>query len=138
MRSLLFHCKNYKTKIESLAKRPRGISPEEVSENDQSCKDCIVALITVENQDNLKVTSSAVSVEILKMAQEVGRDIVILLPFAHLSNNLAKSKVSIQTLDLVENILKEKVKVLRAHFGSHKELLIDIYGHPGNARYREF
>lgn len=138
MRSLFFHCKNYRTKIESLANRPDGILPEKVSENEQSCKDCIVALITVESQDNPEKTSSGVAGEILKMSQEIGRNTVVILPFAHLSHNLAPSKMSIKTINLVENILKEKVKVLSAHFGSHKELLIDIYGHPGNARYREF
>ena len=39
--------------------------------------------------------------------------------------------------DIEEN-LKKEFNVMRAHFGSHKELLLDIYGHPGNARYREF
>ena len=138
MRSLLFHCKSYRTKVESLANRPDEISPEEITEKEQLCKNCIVALITVEEQDDPNETSAGVAEEILKMSQEIGRDTVVILPFAHLSNNLAKSKVGIQTIELVENILKQKVKVLRAHFGSHKELLIDIYGHPGNARYREF
>lgn len=138
MRSLFFHCKNYRTKIESLSDRPSEILPEKVDEDEQSCKNCIVALITVERQDNPEKTSLGVADEILKMSQETGHNTVVILPFAHLSNNLAESKVAIQTIDLIENILKEKVEVLRAHFGSHKELLIDVYGHPGNARYREF
>lgn len=138
MRTLLFHCKNYKTKIERLANRPDKISPEEITENEQSCKDCIVVLITVESQDDPEMVSLKLAEEILKMSQEIKRDRVVLLPFAHLSNNLAKSKIGIKTIDLIETLLKQKVKVLRAHFGSHKELLIDIYGHPGNARYREF
>ena len=138
MRSLLFHCKNYRTKVEKLANKPDGISSEEIKEKEQACKDCIVALITIESQDDPEKISVSMADEILKMSQEIGRDTVILLPFAHLSNNLAKSKVSIATLDLIENILKKKIKVTRAHFGSHKELLIDIYGHPGNARYRDF
>lgn len=137
MRALLFHCKNYKTKIDSLASRPREISPEEVNDAEQSCNDCIAALITIKNQNDPKITSQGITDEIIKMSEETGRDTVVILPFAHLSNNLAKSKVAIQVIDLIEIILKEKLKVLRAHFDSHKELLLDIYGHPGNARYRE-
>jgi len=63
---------------------------------------------------------------------------VVILPFAHLSNNLAKAKDGIKIVSFIEENLKKEFNVMRAHFGSHKELLLDIYGHPGNARYREF
>ena len=48
MRTLLFHCKNYRVKLGKLADRPKGIVPERVVEKEQHCEDCIVALITVE------------------------------------------------------------------------------------------
>jgi threonyl-tRNA synthetase len=138
MRALLFHCKNYGVKIGKLADRPKDITPEEISQNEQHCKDCIVALVTVEKDDDIKRTSSGLSAEIAKMCQEVGQKNIVILPFAHLSNNLAKAKDGIKIISLIEENLKEEFNVMRAHFGSHKELLLDIYGHPGNARYREF
>ncbi len=138
MRALLFHCQNYGVKIDRLANRPEEITAEEVKEKEQNCKDCIVVLITIEKNDNLKKFCSHLVDEIAKMSQEVGHKNIVILPFAHLSNNLAKAKDGIKAIGLIEEILQKSYNVMRAHFGSHKSLLLDIYGHPGNARYREF
>ena len=122
-----------------MSNRPEDITPEEVVENEQSCKDCVVALVTVEKNDDAEKTSSGLSKEVAKMCQEVGHKNIVILPFAHLSNNLAKAKDGIKIISLIEdNLKKEWSVIMRAHFGSHKSLLLDIYGHPGNARYREF
>jgi len=137
MRALLFHCRNYFVKLERIANRPIDIKPEEIKYKEQSSKDCVVALITVEDKDNPDVVVEKLSKELKAMAKDVGQNTVVLLPFAHLSNDLADTKKALKTLDNLEKSLKE-FAVLRAHFGSHKELLLDIYGHPGNARYREF
>jgi len=72
------------------------------------------------------------------MSKEVGHKNIILLPFAHLSNRLADSGKSLKILVNLESLLKKDFNVIRSHFGSHKSLLLDIYGHPGNVRYREF
>jgi threonyl-tRNA synthetase len=140
MKALLFHCKNYSVKVDRLANRPEDITPEEVNEKEQHCKDCVVALITVEKQDDLDRVCPAVVSEIIKMSFEVGHGNVVVLPFAHLSNNLANAKEGLAALKLIEISLKKEktLSVLRAHFGSHKELLLDVFGHPGNARFREF
>ena len=138
MRALLFHCQNYAVKIGRLANRPKDITPEMVNEKEQNCKDCVVALITVEKEDNIEHFSSQLIDDIIKMSQEVGHKNIVLLPFAHLSNNLSKAKDGIQAIALIEDKLKKDHNVMRAHFGSHKSLLLDIYGHPGNARYREY
>jgi len=138
MRSLLFHCKNYEVKIDRIANRPEKIIPEEVKERVQECKDCIVVLITIEIDDKIKKMTSLLKDEISKMSLEVGHKNIVILPFAHLSNNLAQSKQGIEAITLIEEKLKGEFNVIRAHFGSHKSLLLDIYGHPGNARYREF
>lgn len=139
MRALLFHCKNYGVRIDELANRPQDITPEEVREKEQRCNDCVVALITVEDGDNIEQNCAALITEIAKMSKEVNRKGIVILPFAHLSNKLAKAKISLHALDLIEEGLrKDNFNVTRAHFGSHKELLLSIYGHPGNARYREF
>ena len=138
MKALLFHCKNYRVKIDKLANRPEDITPEEVKEKEQICKNCIVVLTTIEKGDNLEKTTSSLSEEISKMCKDVGHASIVILPFAHLSNNLAKSEEGVRAINLLEEKLAKNHKVVRAHFGSHKSLLLDIYGHPGNARFREF
>ncbi len=60
--------------------------------------------------------------------------------FAHLSNKLAPFKTGIYFFDQLEKSLKNerKYEINRTHFGSDKDMLLYLFGHPGNARYREF
>lgn len=138
MRALLFHCKEYETKIGRLATRPAHLVPEKIKERKQRCEDCIVAFITVEKDGNVQAASLALANEIAKMSEQAGYKKIVLVPFVHLSNNIAGTKESFQALNWVEQQLQERFRVMRAHFGSHKSLLLNVYGHPGNVRYREF
>lgn len=138
MRVLLIHCKKYNVKIIRIATRPHNIKPEKILERIQDCNNCICALITIEKNDDGEKTTKELSQEIIKMSKEVGIKNIVLLPFAHLSNNLADSKECIEIIDLLQERLRQDVIVLRSHFGSDKELLLNICGHPGNVRYREF
>ncbi|MEF8847311.1 MAG: threonyl-tRNA synthetase editing domain-containing protein [Candidatus Paceibacterota bacterium] len=138
MKALLLHCKNYKTKITELSSRPDDIEPESVKGEEKDCQNCVVILLTVEKGDKESETVEELGKEIEKMAAEVEIDKVVILPFAHLSNNLADSDKCINIFESLEERLEIEFEVLRAHFGSHKELLLHLYGHPGNARFREF
>jgi threonyl-tRNA synthetase len=137
MRALLFHCRNFSTQIDSLSNRPAGIMPESIEEKKQLCGDCVSAFITVESGDS-EATAEKMSKEIAEMCESVGKERVMICPFAHLSKNIADSRKSIKILDRICSSLKKNFGVARAHFGSHKSLLLDVYGHPGNVRYREF
>ena len=140
MRSLLFHAEEYGVSFKSFANRPKDIFLEDVKgKEEQRCNDCIVAFITIEKGDNKKRVSEGIAKEIKKMCTEVKRNKAVVVPFAHLSNNLCEPKKSFEILESIENKLKGmKLKTMRAHFGSNKALHLDIYGHTGNARYREF
>jgi len=140
MKALLFHCKKWAVKFDSLANRPAGIKPESVNgKEEQKCEDCIVAFVTVEKGDDKEAASRGLADEIKKMCKEVGRKDAVVIPFAHLSNNIAESKFSLEILEEVVTLLKKsKLNVIRAHFGSNKSLLMDVPGHVGNARFREF
>lgn len=138
MRALLFHCRTYNIKIDRLANRPKDITPEEIKEKEQECRRCIVVLVTIEKEDKIKESTTKLAREIKKMSREMKEKTIVLLPFAHLSNSLSKAKEGIEAMNLLEKKLRRKSRILRGHFGSHKSLLLDIYGHPGNARYREF
>jgi len=137
LRALLFHCKEYRVKIGKLANRPNGIIPEEVKSKTESIKNCVLIFTTIEKADTIKQVNELVF-EITKMALEVKENKIVILPFAHLSNNLGGTETSIKLLDSICKKLEANFKISRAHFGSHKELLFHLYGHPGNARYREF
>lgn len=138
MRALLLHCKNYQIQIESLATRPKNVKPEVIHEKEQRVQKCVVILLTVESSDKIKQVVPLLREEIIKMCKDVGHLKVVLVPFAHLSRSLADSDTTCEAITEIENGLKKEFSVFRAHFGSHKELLLHMYGHPGNVRYREF
>jgi len=139
MRALLFNSKDYEVEFDSYANRPKGIIPEEVAGKEkQECHECIVAFITVERDDEKDIVVEGIVKEIEKMCDEVVREKVVIVPFAHLSNNLEKWDKSLEILEDIELELKKSKQVMRTHFGSNKSLLLKIHGHAGNARYREF
>ncbi len=140
MRMLLFHAENYGARFDSFANRPSGIFLEGLDgKRTQFCRDCVVAFITVETKDEQKVVSSKAAEAIKKMCLEVGRKTAVVVPFAHLSNNIKEPKEGFEILRKTEKILKKlEIKTMRTHFGSNKSLHLDVYGHTGNARYREF
>ena len=137
MRALLFNAKEYGVKFVSLANKPEGIIPEEIKgKEEQECENCVVAFITIEQGDD-EEKAKGMAKEIKKMCNEVKRDNAVIVPFAHLSNNLGDPKISLQLFKIIEKELKG-IKFISTHFGSNKSLHLDIYGHQGNARYREF
>ena len=138
MKSVLFHCKQFNTIITGLSTRPHGVLPENILEKTQSMQDCIVAFVTIERGDT-PPKAAQLAKEILQFCADTKHNAVFLCPFAHLSNNLAKSEEALLVLKEIASNLEVMNASLRVgHFGSDKELLIHLYGHPGNARYREF
>jgi threonyl-tRNA synthetase len=125
--------------LTSLATRPLDIEPEEWDEDEQYNTDCVVALITVEPGDEINTVYS-LSEDMYQMASDIDRKDLVLLPFAHLSDSLAASDQAKKIFNELEDDLRKyrETRVMRSHFGSHKELLLDVAGHPGNARFRSY
>ena len=138
MKSLLLHCKDFGTVITGLATRPNDIVHGDILDEKQSAHDCILSLVTIEEDDTLDKVSLLIK-EIIKFSNETSHKNVFLCPFAHLSNRLAKPK---EALSILKEILKQlqttDIMVTEGHFGSDKEALLHLYGHPGNVRFREF
>ena len=66
---------------------------------------------------------------------------VVILPFAHLSSNLAPPKVAAALLkDFVSSLTNHGVKVYTVSFGYNKEFKLQYhgYGHPGSVSFRSF
>jgi len=140
MRSLLFHCQKFNASLTGLSTRGVDVVPEEISKSNFDHSECIVAFITVEEGDDIVKITPRIAKEIEKFCADTKEYKIILAPFAHLSNKLASFKIGISFFELLENTLKDKkiYEVDRVHFGSDKDLLIHLFGHPGNARYRQF
>ena len=98
-----------------------------------------MALVTVEKKDEPILVARGLSEEAAKMCKEVGKEKIVVVPFAHLSSKIAGSEKGLKVFKLVEAKLKaKKLAVKRAHFGSNKSILLDVFGHAGNVRFREF
>lgn len=138
MRSLLFHCKDFGSVLTGLSTRPENIIHADILDEKQYSHNCILAFVTIEKGDHPEKAPSLVK-EILKFCKDTNHLNVFLCPFAHLSSNLAQAKEALPILERVVIELKDsEINLTEGHFGSDKELLIHLYGHPGNARYREF
>jgi threonyl-tRNA synthetase len=138
MRVLLLHANSFVTKIVAESDRPNGIKPEIRKSSSEEMKECLVCFFTVENGDDDKKVESFYT-EIIKTAQEVGTKNLMISPFVHLSNNIASPKVSKTAYEQLLNKFKNSGYCIgSSHFGYHKSLQLDIKGHPGSFRYREF
>ena len=135
MKAILIHCKRYKTTIGKMANRPSRIVPEVARTRGVEAGPCVLALICVETEDTHTEAKSLVA-EIERMVKDVGHKTVVLLPFAHLSASLAPQSHAVDLIHMVETRLQKRGPVLRDHFGSHKALVLESFGHPGNVRYR--
>jgi len=140
MRSILFHCKKFNANITGLSTRGIEVIPEKVTSNNYDHGNSIIIWITVEEGDNIENIIPKIKKEIEKFCEETKENRILLFPFAHLSNKLASFKTGIGFFDQLEAEFKaeNKYEIERVHFGSDKELLMQLFGHPGNVRYREF
>jgi len=138
MRSLIFHTNEFRTKLSRKSNRPKGIIPDKKSADEEKFGNGLVVFLCVEKGDKQE-QSNQLYEEIQKAAKEVNTKDILISPFVHLSNNIADAGIA---KDFFKNIY-EKVKdsgynTNTAHFGYHKSVKLDIKGHPGSVRYREF
>ena len=130
MKILLIHAKEFEYEarqkaIES-AEKIDGVSGQGSFEN------ILVVFTTVEEGDSgsKEVVRKAVN-EILDVFERVKAERIIVYPYAHLSENLAKPSDAISVLKSLYSELKSRgVEVYRAPFGWYKRFKIHCYGHP--------
>lgn len=138
MRSLILHTNKFATKIIEKSNWPKGIQPEEKRAHSEEMRKCLVIFFCVEEGDNENQVE-AIYQEILKTADEVKTKNLMISPFVHLSKKIAKSTVAKELYELLmSKFIGSDFAVMSSHFGYHKSLLLDIKGHPGSFRYREF
>lgn len=138
MRSLILHADKFVTEVIEESKWPKGVCPEEKKSDSEEMAKCLVVFFCVEEGDSEKQVN-AIYGEILKTADEVKTKNLMISPFVHLSNKIAKPEVAKQLYEaLMGRFNGSDFVVKSSHFGYHKSLLLEIKGHPGSFRYREF
>ncbi len=138
MKALILHANKFATKVIAKSNWPRGIEPEKRKSTSEEMKECLVIFFCVEQADSEKQLEKLYQ-EILKTADEVKTNNLIIAPFVHLSKNIAEPNVAKELYEkLLRKFEKTAFTIKSSHFGYHKSLLLDIKGHPGSFRYREF
>jgi len=105
--------------------------PDELHKKEM--KEVLVAFITVESgdEDAAEDVASEAAKDILSTKEQVKAERIMLYPYAHLSNDLGSPKISIEILNMIENLITEaKTEVVRAPFGWYKSFEISCKGHP--------
>uniref|UniRef100_UPI0005D2D2F7 Threonine--tRNA ligase n=1 Tax=Pyrococcus abyssi (strain GE5 / Orsay) TaxID=272844 RepID=UPI0005D2D2F7 len=131
MRVLLIHADYFEYEVKDKALK----NPEPISEDMKRgrMEEVLVAFISVEKVDekNPEEVSLKAIEEISKVAEQVKAENVFVVPWAHLSSELAKPSVAMDILNRVYQGLKERgFNVGKAPFGYYIAVKISCKGHP--------
>lgn len=138
MRALILHTNQFSSTIVEKSTRPLGIVPEPIGESNRTLQQCVVIFFCVEKNDTLEFVRSLYE-DVVEAAKDFGVHNILISPFAHLSKNIADAKLATKLYEaFVSTFDNKKYTVQTSQFGYHKSLLLDIKGHPGAFRYREY
>ncbi len=138
MRTLILHANKFESKIVSNSNRPYGIKPEDRDSSIDNLEDGLVILFCVENDDTTDRVDALYN-EIIKTSSELKINKLMISPFVHLSKNIAKPEIAKQLYyNLLSKFENTNFVIKTSAFGYNKSLLLDVKGHPGSFRYREF
>ncbi len=95
-------------------------------------EEALCAFITVESvdEDDLAAAVRKTAKEIRDVAAQVKAERVMLYPYAHLSEDLAKPSVGAKALPMLQEELDGDFEVRRSPFGWYKGFEIKVKGHP--------
>jgi threonyl-tRNA synthetase len=137
---LAWHCDSLRYRDERESTRPAGIhtvSPERASAEH---RDVVLIFVTVEDSDTPDHASRAAETAADLVRQNGAVNGCVIMPFAHLSRQLAPPDVARALLSEVEaEVRRHGCAATLTSFGFHKllELSMKALGHPGSVAYRE-
>jgi threonyl-tRNA synthetase len=93
-------------------------------------EEIVVLFTAVEEADDLTVAEKAID-EVHAFLEKLKVNRILIYPYAHLSNKLAKPPEALKVIKAMEEKAKERgLEVFRAPFGWNKQFTISIKGHP--------
>lgn len=99
-------------------------------------EDLLVLFVSVEEGDNQKVAEKLID-EIEDFMKKIKANKILIYPYAHLSNNLAKPATALKLLRIMEKYAKQKgIETHRTPFGWCKKFSLSIKGHPLAEQFR--
>ncbi len=111
---------------------------EEAKKEKVKLEDGVVLFVAVEPEDDSAVSKDAAS-EISSSLNRLGAKRVLIYPYAHLSQSLARPSTALEVLrQLEDNIRELGFEVSRAPFGWNKAFEMKVKGHPFAEQSKSF
>jgi len=129
MRLLIIHSEPFSFEVTEKTKHAEDIRPPVSSSTE--AENALVAFVAVEKQDERDTAGAAAGArdEILKVLEKVSADVIVLYPYSHLSNNLARPGKALETLKKIREELSS-YHLVACPFGWYKKFSLNGKGHP--------
>jgi threonyl-tRNA synthetase len=140
LKLLAWHCDSLRYRDERESTRPAGIHVVTPKRSSAQYRDVVLVFVTVEPFDTPSHASRAAEAAAELVKQNGAGNGCVIMPFAHLSRQLAPPDVARALLCEVEaGVRQHGYTATLTSFGFHKllELSIKALGHPGSVAYRE-
>src|SRR4030066_577824 len=103
---------------------------EEAEKKEPRIEEVLVLLTAIEEGDNEALAQKAID-DARAFLGKLKVNRILIYPYAHLSNNLAKPSEALKLLKAMENYAKQKnIETHRAPFGWNKQFDVSVKGHP--------
>ena len=103
---------------------------EETEKEENRVEDVVLLLTAVEEGDDEELAKKAID-DVRAFLGRLKLNRILIYPYSHLSNNLAKPAEALKELKLMESYAKQKgIETLRAPFGWNKKFAVAVKGHP--------
>jgi len=113
-----------------------GPVAEETEMKKESLRDVLVLFTSIEENDTEEIASRMME-EIKEFADRLNIDKILIYPYAHLSNKLARPEKAFEIIKKMENAARNLgLDVHRSPFGWNKKFTISIKGHPLAEQFR--
>jgi hypothetical protein len=138
MRGLILHANHFAAELVEASTRPPGIRPERNRADVEAMDRAVLALVCVQPTDTTREVER-LTAEIVEAGHDFATRACMVAPFAHLCAVPAAPAHARRILSALVTALRSSFdRVETSAFGYHKKLSLDIKGHPGAFRYREF
>jgi threonyl-tRNA synthetase len=142
MTGLILHCKSFHYHDRCNSTKPAEIVNAVASRAliAQTYRNAVVILTCIESGDTESdIAAAAEHADHMIREWHRAAATVVVLPFAHLSRDIAKPSTSIPSLDIFLGHLRMRGHITSlATFGSHKEWMVDVLGYPRATSWFEF
>ena len=139
MRGLIIKTSRFYSKDREKSTWPKGISKyRNFDQAAEEFSNVICVWLCVEKGDKEKYLT-----DLVQRVKELNATFyhlshVVVLPFAHLSRNLARPKTAREFIAKLAALLGNSFTVDTITFGTHKDLIFEIPGQPAGVSYFEF